>query len=184
MFPWATTCWPCLAASNVSAGRLPPSEPIAVTDRMRVSPPVTSPPTSSAEYSPVLAAIPAATPRRKDTGVDSGAESASSAAMGRAPIASMSAKFAVMAFAPTSSAVDQVVEKWRPSMSMSVATTAREFGAALSSTAASSPLRVLGAAATIASMTPRSPTSPTVGSVSGGGFTLTGPFDRLTRHEF
>ncbi len=92
-----------------------------------------------------------------------GADTASSAAMGRAPMASMSAKFCTIDFRPISSGVDQSTRKCRPSMSMSVVATAREFGEAWLRTAASSPLRFDGAAETIASIARCSPTSPSVG---------------------
>ena len=127
----------------------------------------TSPPTSSAAHGDAAVPMPRAMPRTTSTGVSPGTARDMSTAVGRAPIAWMSAKFWVTAFVPTSPGVDQSREKCWPSTRMSVVHTWRAFGAAAASTAASSPLSALGAAALIAAMVPASPTSETVRACGG-----------------
>ena len=84
-------------------------------------------------------------------------------------MASTSAKFWMIALPPISSGVDHSRRKWRPSTAMSVVTTVREFGGALKSTAASSPLNSEGAWVTISRITAFSPSSATVGPVKRAG---------------
>ena len=126
-------------APERSTGARPSSDPRAVTAIVRVSetvrsPPSTAQPGASASHA---ARRPSASPSTNERRVSSGIASATNSAVGRAPIAAMSARLTAADFQPRSNALDHARRKSGPCTRVSVVATTRPSGAAI--TAASSP---------------------------------------------
>ena len=115
-----------------STGSRPSRTPSAVTAIVRVSetvrsPPSTAQPGASASHA---ARRPSAMPSTNDSRVSSGIARATSSAVGRAPIAAMSARLTAAAFQPRSYALDQARRKSGPCTRVSTVATTRPSGAA------------------------------------------------------
>lgn len=146
-------------------GARPPRSPSAVTDTTHCGPDTRSPPTMPAPNRSASCHMPSATSTACAVSVCPGAAKPTTNAVARPPIASMSAAFWAMALRPTSWGDDQSRRKWRSSTSMSVLTTVRPSGQAMTAASSPGPSGTHGGwrrPATNRSMTANSPDSASV----------------------